>query len=221
MILSFFNRQIYQRILLPSRNNADFYFYLGSARFWMEEDLYIHLEVLNKKWRLCPHESYRVFLLQKNNELPLLEPFSLVDKAEFRIVNANSEALTMTVREEDHELHSYTRLMLHNNTRFTVGSDEKCEIRYVEGDRVKDFHAMVNCRNKDAKLIALAQEGVYLNGMVVRGTHELSFGDIIDVYGLRMVYLQDAMAVDTAGAILAESLEKAPQQNRNDAEQNL
>lgn len=211
MILSIFNQQIYQRVLLPSGNNADFYYYMGSARFWLEEDLFLHLEVLDKKWRVCPHDSYHLFLRQGTEELPITEPFDLADQAELRILSANGESLTMMVRDDPQEIRPYTRLVLREGIRYLIGSGKDSDICYKESDRVPENHAMISCRNQSAQVISMAGEGVYLNGMVVRGTRELAFGDIIDVYGLRMVYLQDALALDTFAAAADEALERAPE----------
>ena len=217
MILSFFNRQIYQRILLPAGNNADFYYYMGSARFWLEEDLFLHLEVLNKKWRVCPHDSYHLFVLEGTEETPVLEPFDLEDRAEFRILSANGEALTMVVRDEPHEVRPYTRLVLQEGMHYSIGCGQDSDIRYTELDRVVDNHAMISCKDHVAQLLSMAGEGVYLNGTVVRGTRELSFGDIIDVYGLRMVYLQDALALDTREAVADGALQRAPEMTADES----
>ena len=59
-VLTFYNEQIYYRYLLPADNNADHFVTLVGKKLCLERNLKLHLEVINRTWRVIPGRGYMI-----------------------------------------------------------------------------------------------------------------------------------------------------------------
>ena len=57
-VLTIYNQQSFCRQLLPSDNNVDYYFTLVGKKFCLRNDLRLHLEIINRTWRILPGKDY-------------------------------------------------------------------------------------------------------------------------------------------------------------------
>ena len=62
-VLTIYNQQSFCRQLLPSDNNVDYYFTLAGKKFCLKNNLQLHLEIINKAWRVLPGKDYLLFLV--------------------------------------------------------------------------------------------------------------------------------------------------------------
>lgn len=201
MKLVFQNQQIFRQFILPAVNNADFYYTLSGNRFWLEEDLELHFEIIAGKWRIWPSAGCRIFDLSEGSEGRLMDPVSLTDGKAFLLQTSNGEELSLKVLETERNLIPYARYLISGKEMIRIGSAESCEIRFLTGSFSGEVSAVLEREGENLYLSGHAEDAVYLNGIILRGRSCLSFGDRIDLSGLEFVYLDPVLAIEKTDSV--------------------
>jgi len=202
LLLSIYTETACEEVLLPAINNADHTVSLSASKFGLRRPLNLELEILDHQWQVKNTGKYTVF---KGSEEWLEKPFSSTDVLSVLFDNT---LFTLLVLEQSTRIGAYEKLSTARLSRISVGKESQCDICYSNHEVISRHHMSMNFNGRVATLEDFSTNGVYLNGQRVRGTTNLQFGDVVSVFGLKMVYLNDVLAVNATecGAKLSESI---------------
>ena len=205
LLLSIYNQVAHEDVLLPAINNADFRVNLASAKFKTVKNLELEMEILDGQWQFKKSERYSV---KKDGEDWFGKPFG---NGDILTIDFARIRFTVLVSRQGSRIASMEKYETARLGELTVGKEESNDVRYVLGDVVSRKHMIIYFNGRSATLEDRSVNGVYLNGIRIQGRVELHFGDIISVFGLRIVYLGDTVAINatTCGAKLSARMGQA------------
>ena len=93
-VLTIYNQQSFCRQQLPSDNNVDYYFTLAGKKFCLKNNLQLHLEIINKAWRVLPGKDYLLFLENKDGVQALSSACPLKRSSTLRTMAAMIRTIT-------------------------------------------------------------------------------------------------------------------------------
>lgn len=205
LLLSVYTEAAHQEILLPVVNDADFQAILSGERFGLPKSMPLELEVIDHQWRFRSAPGYAV---EKDGENWTGQPIQAGDMLALR---AGQTRFTILVAAQSDQLGAIEKFDTARLSSLTVGKDPGCDICYSCREVISRHHMTIVFDRFGARLEDTSVNGVYINGTRVRGSAVLRFGDVIGVFGLKLVYLLDVIAVNAAerNAVLSERMEQA------------
>ncbi len=193
-IITVYGRNAFKEFLLPAINNADTSIILAQNVFHLGKNLEILLEVVDHEWDFLPSDEYRLVC----GGCPCFQ-VKLHDRDVIRLNIANVNQVTMTVRETDSYFSVYEKFCLAGlQTPVTIG---KATDNILCGDgygMVSRRHAVIRAVREGYLVEDLSRNGTFVNNIRIRGSVRLSFGDVVDIFGLRILSLGDFIAVSSS-----------------------
>lgn len=190
-------QQGFQEYILPQMHNADYQVRLRREIFGLEQDLDLKLEIMDGIWKLLEEESYSVRGIREAEENILR------DGSEFYLSPQGGQVqITLLVVWWNDCRLSCEKYDLSGMTEVSVGSVDGNHIRYQLRTYISKRHALF-MRTKDGwTVFDYSTNGTFVNGVRIRQSHSLSFGDCVTLFGLRLIYLGNVLAVTAAGGRL-------------------
>lgn len=190
LLLSIYTENAHEEVLLPAINNADFQITLCAEKFEMSRPLSMDLEIVDGQWRF---KKSNVFTVEKNGEMWQEKPFT---EGDLLVIQFAKTRFTVLVGGQSDSVGSMVKYDTARLGEIVIGKDPECDIRYSGKEVVSRKHVRIYFNNRSATLEDTSVNGVYLNGKRSRGRVDLRFGDIISIFGLKLVYLVDTVAVN-------------------------
>ena len=204
-LLAIYNKAAHEDVLLPAINNADFQVTLSSSKFEISKDITLGLEILDGKWRFRKTAGCRI---AKDGSDWVEKPLASGD---ILTIDCAHNHFTVLVTRQSSHIGSMEKFDTMRLGELVIGKNPSSDICYVLQDVVSRHHMSIYFNNRTAVLEDRSVNGVYLNGKRIKGRSELRFGDVINVFGLKMVYLIDTIAVNTgaSGAVISERVQQS------------
>ncbi len=178
-ILYLYSAAAFHQEVLPAINNSDFVIRLASEQFEFEDDVWLDLEVIENYWYLnWEQDRYQL----KQDEF-------------LKVRSGHGDVLSLITRVEPAISWCGRKYGLPKCQPITIGSSADSLIYYDAFRLISASHAVISFVGTGYLLTDKGKNGVYINGRRLAGQKMLCFGDCIDLFGLRMVFLQDALAV--------------------------
>ena len=191
VVVAIYTKSYFQEVILPQVNNADYSLDIHRNLFGLAEDLSVRFENLDGVWRICPHETYRIY-----TEKEIRASYGVRDKDILRVVTAHSEQITMLFRVLDTAYRSFSKYVLGHRDTITIGKGRENVIQYDFQGMISGTHAVLIQRGSSWIIRCLGSNGLYLNSRLLTAPAELHFGDYINIIGLHIVFLGEYIAVD-------------------------
>lgn len=183
----------YQEFRLPALNDADYEIMLPAVRFGLKGDIALQLEVLSGAWKVLSGEEYILFG-QAGEE----DEIYLQDGLTFS-VESMGEQVALIVTGEAEGLPCFEKFDISHMREIAVGKQPECQIRYDFRGLVSKRHAVFSREGETMRLTDHSTNGVYVDGQRIQGSKGLTFGDTVDILGLKLVYLRDILAIYAGG----------------------
>ena len=193
-----------QEIFLPSVQNRAVSIELNRELTGLDKEINLSLEMFDDVWTIRP-----------NDQIYFSKPHIFYDGLRFRAVIAyTNEQVEIFVDKHDinDELDTkrtlFHKYYIEQNTRITLGSREQNMIFYSKIDPAKKNnlvsreHLIIDVKPSGGVLIdgdsngKSSTNGVFINGIRVRHKQVLNYGDIIYIFGLKLVWLNNILAVN-------------------------
>ena len=213
-IITVYSHDAFKRFLLPAINDADYSILLAESLFNIASDIELKLEVRDNKWFFIPSEDYELQYLtdQGDCHAQSLDESLSQGKNEFKILMEERHILSLMVRNSDEYFSVYDHYGLGNLRQpLKIGRTEDNEICFgFEGKQfVSTHHAQIY--NDGTGYVFQDNDsanGSFLNNRRIMGAERLKFGDCIDIFGLRIVFLGQEIAVNRSesGAKINEAV---------------
>lgn len=193
-ILTVYSHMAFKRFLLPAINDADYSVLLYSGLFSLDRDIELKMEVLDHRWTFLASEDYEL----RFQDGSLSYGSGLSDGDIIRLNLDGKYVVSMIVTLTDKYFAVYEKYSLKGITNpITIGSDSSNDIAY-SSDLIAAHHAKILTNGTEAHFEDVGNlNGSFVNSLRVEGAVPLSFGDRIDLYGLRIVYLGNMIAVNS------------------------
>ena len=215
-IITVYSHDAFKSFLLPAINDADYSILLAESLFNTARDIELLLEVRDNKWFFVSAEDYEIKYLTGDEQCfdKSLEDCSQEGINEFRILDGEKHVLSLIVKITDEYFSVYEQFSLNGiKGPVTIGRDPSNVIcfGFTGKQFVSSKHAQIE--STGAGFVFLDNDsanGSFLNNRRVKGAQQLDFGDCIDIFGLRIVFLGDCIAVNVleSGAKIDENVLK-------------
>lgn len=191
-ILSVYSTNALKEFLLPAIDNADSSIVVSKSIFALSEDVVIPLEVIGGQWFIremglsiaytALQEQYSGQPLRNGDLLMLTLP--------------EGQTINIIVKEVKDSFVVYKKFDISGISTIKIGKSEDCDIRYDFLNLISREHGTIRKEGSLYVVEDTGSNGIFINDMRMAGTWQLSFGDCIDIFGLRMVFLGSVLAVN-------------------------
>ena len=211
-----YSRSACREFVLPAVRDEEIVVSVSSAVFGLRQDTALHMEENRGNWYFLPDESYVVYgvgstagsgdALHSDGKGDNL---LLINGANYTL-DMHGERVAIVVRFKDTSFTSYRKYYLGNTPEVTIGRNDDNVIKYkysYEGNEyIGRYMAVIRqiagrCILADLKSV----NGIYVNDHRVAESHELQFGDHIQIWGLDIVYLGSLLAIREEDTLVVNS----------------
>lgn len=194
-ILSVYCNTAFKDFLLPAVNNANASIVLSKNIFGLDSNLEILMEIVEHKWSFLPSPDgeYNLFCNNISYFNQVIKDGDLI-----RLTLDGENRISILVRESDHYFSVYKKYSISGlREPLSIGKSEDCTIFFDALNLVSRVHTRIRPSNHGMVLEDTSTNGTFVNNIRVNGSIILNFGDCIDIYGLRIVYLGAYIAINT------------------------
>ncbi len=188
-VLSIYTKTAYKEYQLPAANNEDYSVGLPGRIFNLKEDVTLHLEAVNGSWRPGHSRSY-VLTKENGDAYGYFKPNDLINMTTYQeeqisIVATTTAAAFTVLRKFD----------ISKLSQLSIGSAADNDICYRFLNLVSRKHAILKRNGENWTIEDTSSNGVFINEKKLEGQTALRLGDCINIYGLKIIYLDGKIAV--------------------------
>ena len=213
-IITVYSHDAFKSFLLPAINDAYHSILLSESLFNTARDIELKMEIRDGQWYFIFSEEYDLEYLTSDEDCydKPLETDVLEGNNEFKIKLEGKHVLSLIVKISNDYFSVYDRFDLKGVTKpVEIGREVSNAICY--GFEGKQFISSKHAQIYSTGEFYVFQDndsanGSYLNNRRVTGAERLYFGDCIDIFGLRIVFMGDSLAVNVSecGAKIDEAV---------------
>lgn len=193
LIFSIYTSSAYQEIHLPVLDNADYELFLRAEELSLSQDLTLKLDAAEGEWRFKASPYYSVQFMKKPFEGEPIRPGQLI-----HIKAGTSDMVAIFVWNAISQLEAFRKYQVKTDL-VTIGLDSKSDICYAVNNIISHDHAEIRYEGNRAYIRDKSKNGTYLNNQKIGEETELHFGDLINLYGLSILYLENILAISWLG----------------------
>lgn len=203
-ILTVYGPTAFKRYLLPALNDADYSLLLSKELYRLEANLLLRLEVIDNEWRLVATDEYDLLLRDGRSALGRREHVALTDLlrrgfSSLRLVVGGKHVASVIIRMTDRCFAQYSYFDLRPGRDVTIGRSPDNAISYNSGGEnlLSGHHAAIAYAGGGWRVEDRGgRNGTFVNGRRVGEPRPLVFGDCVDLFDVRIVFLGDRIAVN-------------------------
>lgn len=191
MIFMAFQKDAFKEFILPNIDNTDYRILIDKNKFGVKKSFYLRFEVINKKWSIKVDEKEYQIIHHKQT-VPYVQ---FNGKEIISIKTVNGEIIKGLTFESELSLIAYDKYNLFNKKEVSIGKGTDNNIQYEFMNLVSKNHCKIIRENRRHILYDSSMNGVFVNNFRVNGSCVLKFGDSIEIFGLKIIYLNELIAV--------------------------
>jgi len=213
-ILTIYSHNAFKRFLLPAINNSDYSILLSDRLFDIDTNIDLRLEVADDNWYFASTDDYVIEHVDSKEdcyENPIQDGTSS-DQGAYKLLIDGKHIISIIARITDNYFSEYEMYSIKDlPTPIDIGREKSCMISYDFAGKnlLSTDHALI-FKSGDKVLFRDNEtaNGSFINNSRVFEDTELKFGDCIDIFGLRIVFFGDKIAVNVieSGAVINESV---------------
>ena len=201
----FYNQTACSEVLLPVISDLHHTIRLDKTEFSLIHDIDIPLAVMDGQWVFEMSKQYRV-LNGKDLyfERRLREGMSLIIE-----VSETQERILVIIASQDAVIPRTDKYLLDKKRgTYMLGSKPGCDIRITGNPYIEPDHGTLKyektIEGPSWTLECKSSYGIYMNGRLVSGQEKLQYGDVLDLYGFRIIGLGEILGIEHVGIPGAE-----------------
>ena len=191
--LAAFGSNSFQEFIMPQTDNADYSVTLSKRNYGIEEDIRLDFEILEGVWRFI---STSKNVLLRANSLQFGQELEIGSMIQLR---QNDATVSVLVMELDQNLTRFQKYRILHQCQLQIGAAEGCHIVYDFQGLISRMHATLEINGGNARIIDTSRNGVYMAGKRIHAEQELAFGDVVNIFGLQIIWLGAVLAIGTTG----------------------
>jgi len=186
-----YTTEVFQEFSLPAVDNADHTIVFSAERFGLKNDVALMMDVINGCWRILPSKHYTVrsrgvnyfeYRLENSDAISLLVAGGMLSLVISRRPNTLDPGLIYDISDI---------------SSISIGRDKSCTICYQELELVSGSHAQIVKSGNEYILKDSSRNGTYLNECRVKEPVVLRFGDVVRIFGLTIIFLENIINVQS------------------------
>ena len=193
MVIIAFRTDASQEFLFPNSIGSDYQVYIDKSLFRMGYSFFINFENNRGQWRAVSQKG--VYELAYNKKT--VGTVSLSESRLFSVRTNDGSLLQIFAFDKRVSFRMFRKYSLFGTDRITVGKNSDNAIIYDFENLVSGLHCAIEQIAGGHVVRDYSVNGVFVNNVRVKQCHRLAFGDTITVFGLKMVYLNEMIAVDS------------------------
>ena len=191
-VLTIYTEHAYREVFLPELDNSDYHLFLRAAEYTLSDDVVLPMEVIDGYWRFkkipgCRIESSGMDYTNKN----------LFSSQILHITTKQNESIAIMVWEKPEHISAYPKYAVIGAERIRIGRSPGNDILCGSQSIVSGEHAELVFRSGQNFIRDCSTNGTYLNNKRVNGSQELHFGDVINIFGLTIIYMEEIVAINS------------------------
>ncbi|MGL5436044.1 MAG: type VII secretion protein EssC [Lachnospiraceae bacterium] len=203
-VLSVYTKNAYKEFLLPAANNTDFDIVISGRFFQLMDDVSLRLESVNGNWHIKQSRDYTLVREGK-------DPYRYLSANDIiGITTAGKESVTIVVTQTDYVFTVMNKYDISQIKQITIGSAADNQICYSFLNLVSRKHAVLRKSGNDWILDDTSSNGIFINEKKIGSQTVLKLGDSIDIFGLKIIFLNDQIAVSTVNNTMQISSQILP-----------
>lgn len=191
MVFMMFMTNVFKEVILPNLDNTDYRVLIDKKLFEVRRSFYLKFEIINHKWRL--NADSRAYKIIHNKQEP--DFVELSGREIITIKTNNGDIIKGITFDDEMSLMSFKKYDILRTDRINIGKAEDNTIRYEFMNLVSMKHCSIERVSGGHILCNTSKNGVFVNHRRVYNIYTLVFGDIVEIFGLRIVYLNELIAV--------------------------
>ncbi len=195
----YFENNIYE-YFLPGINNRKIKVDIESNISGCRDDFDINLEVWNDTWFIVSSEQLKIKNKQVNK---YLDKVSLEKNLVINLELTNTNEKVVIIVYENYSGYTSFDKYINNFQEITIGSGASNDLQYNSQNLVTKQHLIIK-NNRDGSCIAYdkSSNGTFVNGKKITDRIRLNFGDIVNIMGLKLIYLNNIIAINNPRGLI-------------------
>lgn len=190
MIIVAFYQNICREYILPNEERKTDAICLEKDVFGLKRSIQLHLDQVNGRWTMfcAPGNCFlRNGVRSDKQDMQTDEAYHLYTAAE--------EQIDLLCYIGTLQLPVMDKYLLPTDVQVTIGAAGDNTFPFSCHNYVSRHHAVLHFQQDRWYLTDSSANGTFLNGVRISGSVQLHFGDVIDIFGLKLVYLGKLLAV--------------------------
>ncbi len=193
-ILTVYSQSAYKDYLLPAVIDADYSLALSKEMFGLHENIELKLENQRGAWRFV--EGGTVPVAYTSSGRPAFDN-PILNGDIFSLSPKSGEQIAIFAKVTENFFRAFNKFALKGVNRFTIGKSPENTIS-VDENAVSATHAIMIRNGNEWIIEDHSKNGLFINSKRVRQQKVLEYGDVINIFGLSVVYLGDMIALDAS-----------------------
>lgn len=195
-ILSVYTKNAYKEYQLPAVNNDDYEFCISAEMFHLKEDLLLRLESINGKWKM--KHSKRYMLTKAEGD-----PYGYFQQNDvIHVVTYQEEEISIVVTRTENMFKVMGKYDISKLNQITIGATSNNDICYSFLKFVSRTHAIMKKSAQGWMIEDTSSNGIFVNEKKLERSVLLQIGDCIDIFGLKIIYLDGKLAMNAVNQSL-------------------
>lgn len=191
MIFMAFQSNTFKEYVLPNTGDVDYRILIDKQRFGVKKSFYLLFEVTGRSWRIKSDvDAYQLIHHKQNVDEIVLKGNEIIT-----IKTSSEEIIKGITFDNELSLISYSKYCIADMNEITVGKAESNLIQYEFMNLVSKVHCTIVKEYNKHIIYDNSVNGVFVNNYRISGSCELKFGDVIEIFGLKIVYLDEIFSV--------------------------
>lgn len=191
VILSIYTQHAYKEFQLPASTNEDYDLGLSAQLFHLKEDLKLRLEAVKGNWRIRHSHGYTARKKQG-------DPYGYLENNDIiQILTSQEELLSIVVNQTESTFSVLKKYDISNLSQITIGTEAGNDICYSFLNLVSHKHAILSKKAGQWWIRDISSNGIFLNEKKLEREAPLQIGDCVDIYGLKIIYLDEKLAIQS------------------------
>lgn len=186
-VLSVYNEKICREFRLPDHAKVKQELLLAGQDFGCGEDVLLGMERTGLGWRLLDGAAYTI----RREERKAAHESEI-----FRITFGKQTGAAVLLQKRSEDACVYQKLSLPGSGQLRIGKDAGNEIRCDVQNCVSGVHAVLEWKDGEGILHDLSRNGLYINHVRASRSTHLHYGDVLWIFGLKLVFLGTMLALD-------------------------
>jgi S-DNA-T family DNA segregation ATPase FtsK/SpoIIIE len=190
VVLVVYGDDAFREYLLPAEKNIDNSIIIAASDFGLKNDVELKLESVEARWKFVDNqEQYQLY----KNEKSYLDQY-IQQGDQLILFTPESEQLSLVVIKTENSFRVYDKYLLNSKQEISIGKNKENTIIFDSLDLVSRYHAVIRFEGK-WKIEDMSSNGTFINGKRIQNCVNLKFGDVINVFGLQIVFLETHIGI--------------------------
>ncbi len=204
-VLTVYSQSAYKDFLLPAVIDANYTISLNKELFQLAENTALELENLGGRWQIMPNSKYKLVYTDNRQNAFGQE---LQNNDILSLTASQGERITVIVKSNNQLFSVFNKYDIRSLDAISIGKAANNMICYDFMSLVSQVHAVILRKGEGHVIEDRSANGLFVNAKRVAGSQRLAYGDLINVFGLAIVYLGEIIAFKSPldGLGLSDSL---------------